>query len=112
MATAKSLLTFFSIPPSQFVFFADEKYGYLDARAGYAPPSTMIESSFKHYPETGVVQPGGGVGVREDLVGMGQGGPGGPELISMTSSSLNMPPTLSAGPQTTMTMSHGGWSTV
>ena len=72
-----------------FLFFiSDEKYGYLDARAGYAPPSTMIESSFKHYPET--MPGGGGVGgaggmglVGPDMTG---GGGAGPELINMTSS--------------------------
>ena len=71
-----------------FFFISDEKYGYLDARAGYAPPSTMIESSFKHYPETmpggGGVGGGGGMGlVGPDMTG---GGGAGPELINMTSS--------------------------
>ena len=89
------------------VLFADEKYGYLDGRAGYAPPSTMIESSFKHYPETsslagGGIGGGGGLQVAASLQGQGMmdGNGGGPELINMTSTA-GLPPAVSGSMTTT-----------
>ena len=50
------------------IYFADEKYTFLDTRSGYTPPQ-VIESSFKHYPEM-------------------IAGENGPELINMTASSV------------------------